>query len=142
MFGQDREQLRRFFQTSWEKRLAGREMSALERIVAEVVAQHPEYHEMLQDPDAPTRDFPVENGQTNPFLHMGMHVTLAEQLGSDRPAGIRELYRLLAERAGDAHAAEHQMMECLGRVLWEAQRSGQIPDEAEYLGCLRRLVLK
>lgn len=142
MFGQNREQLRRFFQSSWQKRLAGQELSALERIVAEVVAQHPEYHAMLEDPEAADKDFPVEDGQTNPFLHMGMHITLAEQLGGDRPAGIRDLYRTLADRSGDTHAAEHQMMECLGRILWEAQRSGQLPDENEYLACLKRLVMK
>lgn len=117
-------------------------MSPLEQIVAQVVEQHPEYHALIEDPDAPERDFPVEGGQTNPFLHMGMHITLAEQLGSDRPAGIRALYRRLAERTGDAHAAEHRMMECLGSILWEAQRSGQMPDENEYLVCLKRLVLK
>ncbi len=142
MFGQNREQLRRFFQSSWQKRLAGQELSALERIVAEVVAQHPEYHAMLDDPEAADRDFPVEGGQTNPFLHMGMHITLAEQLSGDRPAGIRDLYRTLADRTGDTHATEHQMMECLGRILWEAQRSGRMPDENEYLACLKRLIMK
>ena len=139
MFGQDREQLRRFFQTSWDKRLTGQALQPLERLVAEVIAQHPEYHACLADEEQLQQDFGPEQGQTNPWLHMGMHITIGEQLGADRPSGIRSAYQRLVLSQGDSHAAEHAIMECLGAVLWEAQRSGAVPDEQAYLACVKRL---
>jgi hypothetical protein len=139
MFGQDREQLRRFFRTSWDKRLAGQALQPLERLVAEVIAQHPEYHACLADEERLQQDFGAEQGQTNPWLHMGMHITIGEQLGADRPSGIRAAYQRLVLSQGDSHAAEHAIMECLGAVLWEAQRSGVAPDEQTYLACVKRL---
>jgi hypothetical protein len=77
-------------------------------------------------------------GETNPFLHMGMHLAIQEQLGGQRPEGILEVYQQLCRRM-TGHAAEHQMMECLGETLWEAQRNGVEPDERVYLERLRRL---
>ena len=139
MFGQNREQLRRFFQATWHKHQAGEAMQPLERMVAQVIEQHPEYQRHLGDEDQLLRDFTPEQGETNPWLHMGMHIALAEQLGSERPAGIREHYRNIVNRYGDPHSAEHAMMECLGMTLWEAQRGGGQPDEQAYLSCLSRL---
>lgn len=139
MFGQNREQLRRFFQTSWEKRLNDQALQPLERIVVQVIEQHPEYHRHLGDPNQLERDFTPEQGETNPWLHMGMHITLAEQIGTDRPAGIRASYQQVVAQSSDHHAAEHAMMDCLGLALWEAQRSGAAPDERSYLECLKKL---
>lgn len=140
MFGQDRDNLRRFFLSSWEKRQAGQALEPLEELIAGVVARHPEYHALLGDPEAAlASDYDPEGGQTNPFLHMAMHITLAEQLGSDRPPGIRALYQRIATKSADPHAAEHEMMECLGLALWEAQRAGRQPDERAYLACLAQL---
>ena len=139
MFGQDREQLRRFFQTAWDKRLAGDTLQPLEQLVAEVIAQHPEYQHQLTGDEALQRDFSPDDGQINPWLHMGMHISLGEQLMADRPTGLRDLYQRIANRLGDPHAAEHAIMDCLGVALWEAQRSNRAPDEAAYLECLRKL---
>lgn len=139
MFGQNREQLRRFYLDTWQKQQSGAPLEGLERLVAQVVEQHPEYHALLNHPEATLQDFDVEDGQTNPFLHMGMHITLAEQLSSDRPAGVRSLHQKMTLKCGDAHQAEHQMMECLGLVLWQAQREGKNPDEQAFLECLRKL---
>ncbi len=139
MFGQDREQLRRFFVTSWQKRLNGEALQPLEQLVAQIVEQHPEYHAHLSGEEQLQRDFTPEDGETNPWLHMGMHISLGEQLGADRPAGIRTLYQQIAARHGDPHAAEHAMMDCLGLVLWEAQRASRQPDEGAYLECLKKL---
>jgi hypothetical protein len=139
MFGQDREQLRRFFVTCWQKRSENQPLQALEQLVAQIVEQHPEYHRYLSDGDKLKQDFSPDDGQINPWLHMGMHVSLGEQLGADRPPGIRDLYRRITEHHGDAHAAEHAMMDCLGLVLWEAQRANRQPDERAYLECLRKL---
>lgn len=140
MFGQDRDSLRRFFLTSWQKRNAGDLLQPLEELVAGIIAQHPEYHALLTDADAALAlSADPEGGETNPFLHMSMHITLAEQLGSDRPAGLRAVYQRIAQHYPSPHEAEHQMMECLGLVLWEAQRAGRQPDEQAYLACLEKL---
>ncbi len=139
MFGQDRQQLRKFFRQAWQKRQAGEALQALEKLVADIVEQHPEYQPELNDEDSLDRDFSPDDGQTNPWLHMGMHISLAEQLGADRPPGIRHVYQQIVARCGERHAAEHAMMECLGVTLWEAQRANKAPDETSYLECLKKL---
>ncbi len=141
MFTQDRDQLRRYYLHSWQKMQNNEPLEPLEKMVAEVVAQHPEYHTLLADEDkALGGEFLPETGDTNPFLHMGMHLAIQEQLGTDRPAGIREVYQQLLTRLGEPHAVDHQMMECLGEALWQAQRQQQAPDEQAYLRCLRNFL--
>ncbi len=140
MFGDNRTEIRRAFTDAWRKRRNGETLSPLEQIIAGVVEQHPEYHPLLDDADtALDRDFTPEDGATNPFLHMGMHISLIEQIQTGRPPGITGLYRRITAAQGDAHTAEHAMMECLGRILWEAQRANRPPDDAAYLDCLKRL---
>jgi hypothetical protein len=139
MLAHDRDEARRMFVEAWRKRQAGTVLEPLEALVADVVALHPEYHALLNSAEAAiAEEFMPERGVTNPFLHMGMHIALREQVGTDRPAGIAALYRRAAERRGDAHAVEHEMMECLGEVLWRAQRDNAVPDEAAYFECLNR----
>lgn len=141
MFGNDRDSLRRYYCTVWEKANVGQALEPLERLIASVIADHPEYQPMLTRIEAALeQEYTPEMGQTNPFLHMGMHIALQEQIGSNRPAGIRDVYQQICRRLGDAHTAEHAMMECLGETLWEAQRNGQAPDERLYLKRLRRLM--
>jgi len=134
IFGNDRNQLRQAYREAWEKFQQQLPMQPLQRQIAEVVKEHPEYHNMLADTDS---DYLPELGETNPFLHMGMHLALREQLATNRPAGIVECYRLLSIKHGGGHAAEHDMMECLGEALWTAQRQGSLPDETAYLACLQ-----
>lgn len=139
MFVQDRDSTRRMFLEAWRKRRAGEWLEPLEALIADVVALHPEYHGALAPGEAAiAQEYTPERGVTNPFLHMGMHIALREQVGTDRPAGIAELYRRAVERRGDPHAVEHDMMECLGEVLWRAQRDNAVPDEAAYFECLNR----
>ncbi|HID46030.1 MAG TPA: DUF1841 family protein [Chromatiaceae bacterium] len=140
MFGQDRGRLRRYYLQAWEKHQAGAFLEPLEALIAGVIEQHPEYHALLQSEDALEKDFVSEQGQSNPFLHMGMHISLAEQIGTDRPPGIRDAYHKIKIKLGDAHVAEHQMMECLGLALWEAQQQNRAPDEQGYLECLKKLL--
>jgi hypothetical protein len=138
MFG-NREQLREQFIRSWDKARGGRPLEALEAALVELIREHPEYHDLLADRErALTAEFPPEGGQGNPFLHLAMHLSIREQSGTDRPPGIRAIHQRLSARLG-VMEAEHRMIECLGRTLWEAQRSGTQPDEAAYLDCLRRL---
>lgn len=140
LFGQDRGELRRAFFETWRKRQAGEALEPLETAIASVIEHHPEYHALLADPERNLeRDYFPEGGETNPFLHMSLHIAIQEQLGTDRPAGIREQYQALMQRLADPHEVEHRIMECLMQMLWEAQRENRMPDEAGYLDCLRRL---
>ena len=138
IFGQDRGELRRMYADAWRKRVEGLPLSPLETQIAAVVEQHPEYQDAVSGDDL-DRDYTPEGGQTNPFLHMGLHLGIREQVATDRPAGIAKLYRDLASRTGDPHTAEHQMIECLAETLWEAQSQNRAPDEERYLERLRRL---
>jgi len=138
IFGQDRRELRKAYFDAWQKHVDGMPLSPLEAQIADVVAQHPEYHDAVTNADLDT-DYTPEAGQTNPFLHMGLHLGIREQLATDRPGGITKLYEALAARTGDLHAAQHQMIECLAETLWEAQSQNRAPDEERYLERLRHL---
>ena len=142
MFGNDRESLRRYFIATWERAQSGAELEPMERMVAGVIAEHPEYQPLLEaaPEELVDRDYTPEEGQTNPFLHMGMPIALREQAGSDRPPGIHALTQQLATFTGDLHEAEHRLMEPLGAALWHAQRTGMPPDESRYLDSVRQLV--
>jgi hypothetical protein len=137
IFGQDRGELRAMYRTAWQKHQAGAPMSPLETQIAGVIAVHPEYYETVTG--GLEQDFTPEGGQTNPFLHMGLHMGIREQVATDRPQGIAAVFRDLAANLGDAHVAEHRMIDCLAEALWEAQRRNQPPDEIQYLENLRRL---
>lgn len=140
LFGQNRDELRRFYVEVWRKYRQQEKLQPLEAMIAEVIALHSEYHALLDDEQkAVTEEFSIDSGQGNPFMHMGMHLGLREQISTDRPAGIRTIHTALTKRTGDLHAAEHMMMECLGQAMWEAQQSGVAPNEENYLECLRRL---
>jgi hypothetical protein len=143
MFTHDRSAMRRFFIEAWRKAQAGQPLAPLERQIAEIVREHPEYHGVLEDAEtAQETELPQEAGPTNPFLHLSLHLAVVEQVTTDRPLGLRALYQRIAAAAADGHQAEHQMMECLARGLWEAQQQGCAPDEAAYLQCLRRLIAR
>lgn len=137
IFGQDRNELRKMYATAWEKHNATLPLSPLEAQIAQVIAEHPEYHATVSGDLQ--NDFAVEGAETNPFLHMGLHLGIREQVATNRPAGIAVVFDQLAKRIGDAHAAEHRMIDCLAETLWEAQRDQQPPDELHYLESLRKL---
>lgn len=138
MFG-SRDEIRRVYLEVWQKLQSGQLLEPMEALIADVIESHPEYHPLLNDEtETMQQEFTPELGQTNPFLHMGMHIALREQAGTDRPQGIRAIYEALAAARGK-HDAEHAMMECLGQALWNAQRDNQPPDEQSYLECLKKL---
>lgn len=140
LFGQNRDELRRFYVQAWRKYREQSPLQPLEALVCEVIALHPEYHAMLENEEqALAREFSPEGGQSNPFLHMGMHIAIREQLSTNRPAGIAAAHEQLLKKHRDQHEVEHRMMECLGQAMWEAQRSGLPPDEGAYLDCLTRI---
>jgi hypothetical protein len=137
---QSRDELRRVYVEAWRKRREGLPIEPLEAQVADVIALHPEYHAALErGADALERDYTPEGGQSNPFLHMGLHLAVRDQIATDRPAGLSKAFTSLAQRIGSAHEAEHRIIECLAEVMWEAQRSRRPPDEADYLQRVLRL---
>ena len=143
MFNPTRDDVRRFFCETWAKHRASQVLMPIEATALRWIELHPEYHALLADPDqALVEDFTVERGVTNPFLHLSMHLALDEQLSIDQPAGIRATFARLAARAGGEHPAAHEAMECLGEVIWQAQRSSLPQDtaaiNAAYLDCLAR----
>jgi hypothetical protein len=138
IFGQDRQELRQMYVDAWRKARAGQVLSPLEAQIAEVIADHPEYHDALTG-DEVEASYAPEEGRTNPFLHMGLHLALRDQIATDRPPGIRAVFRTIANRASDRLDAEHRAIECLAETLWDAQSQNQAPDEQQYLERLKRL---
>ena len=137
IFGEDRNELRKMYADAWQKYCDKRPLTPLEAQITQVIEDHPEYHTAVTgDLD---RDFTVEGGQTNPFLHMGLHLGIREQVSTNRPAGIAAIFKALAALAGGPHDAEHRMIDCLAETLWEAQSNNTAPDEAAYLERLRNL---
>ncbi len=140
LFGQDRNQLRQFYCEAWRVHRAGEPLDPLQTQIAAVIVQHPEYQPLLETPDTTLeRDYLPETGESNPFLHMGLHLAIQEQLTTNRPQGIRELFSSLLSKEGDHHRLEHQLMECLTEMIWRSQRDGAMPDEAKYLACIAAL---
>lgn len=139
MFAPTQEEVRRFFCGAWAKQQAGQSMEPMETLAAGWAAEHPEWHALLEDVDSALQaDYGTGNAGANPFLHLSMHLSISEQCSIDQPPGIRQAVELLARRRGDLHAAHHEVMECLGQMLSDAQASGQAPDGAAYLACVQR----
>ena len=139
MFSPSAGDVRDFFVDARRKRGEGLPLTALETIAADWIDAHPEYARDLADAEAArTANYPADAGRENPFLHLSMHLSISEQIAIDQPVGIRPAFDALAARLGSAHAAQHEVMECLGTMLWEAQRGGRPPDGAAYVDCVRR----
>ena len=139
MFAPSQTDVRRFFCEAYRKHREGLPLTPIATLAADWIAAHPEYHAQLADLDAALAAvYDVEDGRTNPFLHLSMHLTITEQVSIDQPRGIKQAYELLAARLGSAHDAQHEVMECLGEMIWTSQRSGAPPDGEQYLECVRR----
>jgi uncharacterized protein DUF1841 len=141
MFNPSREDARRFFFDTWRKYLTQAPLEGLEKTALEVVLLHLDYHALLESKDHNIeRDFLPEGGQLNPFLHLSLHLALAEQISIDQPRGIRGLHAQLLTHAHSQHDALHLLLECLGETVWQAQHDRAAPDEAAYLECIRRQI--
>jgi len=137
---QSRDETRQVYINVWQKMQTKQLLEPMEAMIADVIQSHPEYHPMLSNQEsAQQAEFSPEAGQNNPFLHMGMHIALREQAGTDRPPGINAIHQQLCQKK-DQHEAEHAMMECLGQALWLAQQNQAMPDDATYLDCLKKLL--
>lgn len=141
LYSKDRTQLRQVYFQSWNKHKQQQPMEPMETMIAKLIGQHPEYHAFFDNFKAnQDKDFTPEMGQTNPFLHLGMHIAIQEQVATCRPGGINSLYLTLSKKLGDSHEAEHKMMDCLGAMLWQAQKENRSPDETIYLECIKKLL--
>ena len=139
MFNPSRDQARQFFFETWRKYCQREILSGMEDMTLEVILLHPEYQGILADVDRyRDKDYLPEMGDTNPFLHMSMHVAIKEQLSIDQPVGIRKHFERLLKKTGSEHDAMHQIMECLAEMIWQAQRSQSAPDATIYFDCLDR----
>ena len=139
MFQPSQHDVRRFFCETWAKQRAGQPLTPMETLAAGWIDEHPEYHDDLADVDAALAAvYTVDDGRTNPFLHLSMHITISEQCSIDQPRGIRQAVELLAAKRNSLHTAHHEVMECLGEMIWTSQRSGLPPDGHVYLDAVRR----
>jgi len=138
MFSPSRNQARELFFATWEKYRSGQPLEGLQSTALEVILLHPEYHALLSERERNIeRDYIPETGALNPFLHMSLHLSIAEQLAIGQPPGISDIFNALVAQHRDRHAALHVVLECLGETVWQANRSGAPPDQEAYLTCLR-----
>ena len=139
MFNPSQEDVRRFFCSVYAKSYSAQPMDAMETLASQWIAEHPEYHADFQNLDAAiVRVYPEGTGQTNPFLHLSMHLSISEQCSIDQPRGIRQAVELLTHKRQSLHTAHHEAMDCLGTMLWESQRAGRPPDGQAYIDCVQR----
>lgn len=141
LFQPNRDEARRFFIEAWRKYRSQTPLQPIESLAVTHILRHPEYHALLADEEAClTREWLPELGETNPFLHLGLHLAISEQLSIDQPIGIVARYQRLLEQLGDEHAAQHAVMECLVEMIWQAQRHARPLDAAAYLACLEHML--
>lgn len=139
LFNPSRDEARAFLFDSWRKYRAGEMLTPLEDMMAKLIEQHPEYHAILDHPETyQQRDYAPAQGDPNPFLHLMMHLTMQEQISIDQPPGIRAHFQRLTAHYHNEHDALHKMMECLGEMLWQAQRNNSGPDVGIYFSCLEK----
>lgn len=139
MFNPSQQDVRRFFCETFRKSQAREILTPMEAIAADWISRHPEYHEALSDLEAALHgDYSVDAGQTNPFLHLSMHLSIAEQISVNQPPGVRPAFEALANKYNSDHEAHHQIMEALGEMIWTSQRSGLPPDGAAYVEALMK----
>lgn len=143
MFNPSRDQVRRFFFDAWRKYRAGEPLTPLERMAVQVVLEHAEYQPVLDAPEKYLeQEYFPEMGETNPFLHMSLHLSILEQISIDQPPGIAAAYQALLKKHGVEHPAQHDLMDCLAETIWQAQRQRTAPDGAAYLSRIQRLAYR
>ncbi len=138
IFSQDRKELRQMYADTWRKAQSAEVLSPLESQIAQVIEDHPEYQTALGE-DELEASFAPDDKETNPFLHMGLHLAIRDQVATDRPPGISKVFQELVRKYSNSHETEHRMLDCLAETLWEAQNQNAPPDEQKYLKRLRKI---
>lgn len=140
-FGSSPQDTRRYFVQSWQKHLKKQPLEPLEQQLVQVILEHPEYHTLLvNEESALAHTYFPEQGEVNPFLHMGLHLAIRDQVAADRPLGMASLFRKMLLRYKDIALIEHKLMDCLAECMWQAQKAGTLPDETRYLQALNELL--
>jgi hypothetical protein len=139
LFNPSRDEVRRFFFDAWAKFNQQQALTDLEKIAVSVIHMHPEYHAILNAPEQYQQQsyFP-EMGETNPFLHMSLHLSIIEQIGINQPTGISPAYQRLKQRHQDEHLAQHDLLDCLAETIWLSQRNQTPLDAAHYLSLMQQ----
>lgn len=132
MFNPTREEVRLFFCEAWKKNKEKALLTPLESMALDIMLLHPEYHPVLDQPEL------AENSEENPFLHLSLHLAVMEQLSIDQPFGIRQRFDAILGKSDSRHHAYHQVMECLGEMIWQAQRHNTQLDSGIYFECLEK----
>jgi len=140
LFSNDRTELRQVFFNAWQKQQKSMSLEPMEQIIVNVLNLHPEYHSFFDTKDNLEKDFSPEMGQTNPFLHLSMHIAIHEQLSVNQPTGIADAFNQLMNKTKDPHETEHILMDCLGEMIWKAQRENAAPDEKIYFQCIKQKI--
>lgn len=136
-FNPSRDEARNFLFETWRKRRSKEILTPMEDLAAQLIGKHPEYFPVFEDPERYLeREYLPEQGEPNPFLHLMMHLAIEEQISIDQPPGIRTHFLRLTNQFESEHDAQHRMMECLGEMIWQAQRDNTTPDALVYLNCL------
>lgn len=139
-FGSNHKETRQYFFNVWKKYQEKTPLGALEGEILQVILDHPEYHSLLNQANLYIdQSWLPEQGMSNPFLHMGLHLAIREQLSTDRPKGIVKIYQSLLKKHGDKLQVEHLMLEVLAEALWLAQKNQSLPDEKSYLLQMKKL---
>jgi len=139
LFNPTRDEARNFLFETWRKRSEGALLTPLEDLTAQLIEKHPEYHDLLDDPERyQDKDYALGHGELNPFLHLMMHLTIEEQISINQPQGIRSHFERLTNKYESEHEAQHAMMDCLGEMIWQSQRNKSAPDATIYLNCLEQ----
>jgi len=139
MYSQDQKQLRMQYFRVWEKHRSGQVLEPLESLLADIILMHPEYHQTIEALGQEEDGSASATDQHNPFLHMGLHIALLEQVQTNRPDGIASVYNNLLSKHQDEHLVQHLMIDCLAEALWQGQHSHGGPDENQYIECLEKL---
>ena len=137
--GLSRDELRAMYRAAWRKFKQQQTLTPLDKQLVAIVSEHPEYHVIVESAASDLANYSPRSGQLNPWLHMGLHMAIREQVGTDRPRGIAAAHAALARRLGSPHLADHAVLEKLAETLWDAQRHGRAPDEQAYLEAVRSL---
>lgn len=141
LYNPSRDQARQFLFDAWAKFKQQAPLTDLEKIAVEVMQMHPEYHAILEAPERYMQQqyFP-EMGETNPFLHLSLHLSVIEQIAINQPIGIKAIYEQLKQKHNDQHLAQHDILDCLAETIWQSQRNNTPLDSTHYLGLLQQRV--
>jgi len=139
LYNPSRDQARQFLFDTWAKFKQQSPLSDLEKIVVEVIQMHPEYHAILDSPaHYMNQQYFPEMGETNPFLHITLHLSVIEQININQPIGITHIYDKLCLQLKDRHLAQHALIDCLAETIWLAQRNNEPLDSERYLNLLKQ----